>query len=136
MYAAAKILNNQTCLETAEKSCSFLLENTFDGKHFSFIGSNGWYPKGKKRVQFDQQPIEGADTVIMLAKAYEATKNKKYRDLQKKAFGWFLGENDTNSPLYDPKTKGCCDGLGADGVNINQGAESIVSFLIAQLFLI
>jgi uncharacterized protein YyaL (SSP411 family) len=136
MYAAAKILNNQTYLETAEKSCSFLLENTFNGKHFSFIGSNGWYLKGKKRAQFDQQPIEGADTVIMLANAYQVTKSKKYLDLQKKAFGWFLGENDINRPLYDPKTKGCCDGLGADGVNINQGAESIVSFLLAQLSLI
>ncbi len=135
MFAAAKILKNQTYLETAEKSCSFLLENTFNGKHFSFIGSNGWYPKDKKRAQFDQQPIEAADTVIMLANAYQATKNKKYKLLQKKAFGWFLGENDINMPLYNPKTKGCCDGLGADGVNINQGAESIASFLIAQLFL-
>ena len=79
MFAAAKILNNQTYLDVAEKSCSFLLENTFNGKHFSFVGSNGWYPKGKKRAQFDQQPIEGADTVIMLAKAYKATKNKKYK---------------------------------------------------------
>ena len=136
MYAAAEILNNHKYLDIAEKSCSFLLENTFNGRHFSFIGSNGWYPKGKKRAQFDQQPIEAADTVIMFANAYQATKNKKYKLLQKKAFGWFLGENDINRPLYDPKTKGCCDGLGADGVNINQGAESIVSFLLAQLALI
>ncbi|MGA2916738.1 MAG: hypothetical protein ABSE89_12000 [Sedimentisphaerales bacterium] len=135
MFAAAKILKNKTYLDVAEKSCFFLLENTFNGKHFSFIGSNGWYPKGKKRAQFDQQPIEAADTVIMLAKAYQATKNKKYKLLQKKAFNWFLGENDTNMPLYDSKTKGCCDGLGADGVNINQGGESIVSFLLASLYL-
>jgi uncharacterized protein YyaL (SSP411 family) len=133
MYAAAKILNNQIYLSIAEKTCSFLLDNTFDGKHFSFIGSNGWYPKGKQRAQFDQQPIEAADTVIMLANAYSATKNKKYLTLQKKALGWFFGENDINTPLYDAKTKGCCDGLGVDGVNINQGGESIVSFLLALL---
>jgi len=136
MYAAAKILNNPKYLNIAEKTCSFLLENTYNGRHFSFIGSNGWHPKGKKRAQFDQQPIEAADTVIMLANAYRATKNKKYLLLQKKAFGWFFGENDINMPLYDPETKGCCDGLGADGVNINQGAESIVSFLLARLSLI
>jgi hypothetical protein len=133
MYAAAKILNNRTYLDIAEKTCAFLLKNTFNGKHFSFIGSNGWYPKGKKRAQFDQQPIEASTTVIMLANAYEATKNKKYLTLQKKAFGWFFGENDINTPLYDAKTKGCCDGLGADGVNVNQGAESIISFLLALL---
>jgi uncharacterized protein YyaL (SSP411 family) len=133
MYAAAKILNNQTYLGIAEKTCSFLLDNTFNGKHFSFIGSNGWYPKGKQRAQFDQQPIESSTTVIMLANAYRTTKNKKYLTLQKKALGWFLGENDIHTPLYDQKTKGCCDGLGANGVNINQGAESIVSFLLALL---
>lgn len=136
MYAAAKILNNPEYLDIAEKTCSFLLENTFNDRHFSFIGSNGWYPKDKKRAQFDQQPIEAADTVIMLANAYSATKNKKYLALQQKAFGWYFGENDTHTPLYDRQTGGCCDGLGADGVNINQGAESIASFLIAQLSLI
>jgi hypothetical protein len=131
-----KILNNLQYLDVAEKSCSFLLENTFNGKYFSFIGSNGWYPKGKKRAQFDQQPIEAADTCLMLVNAYLATKNKKYLLLQKKAFNWFFGENDINMPLYDPKTGGCCDGLGTDGVNINQGAESIATFLLAQLSLI
>jgi uncharacterized protein YyaL (SSP411 family) len=133
MYAAAKILNNRTYLNIAEKTCSFLLANTFNGKNFSFIGSNGWYPKDKKRAQFEQQPIEASTTVIMLANAYQATKNKKYLTLQKKAFGWFFGENDINTPLYDAKTKGCCDGLGADGVNVNQGAESVISFLLALL---
>lgn len=136
MYAAAKILNNRTYLSIAERTCSFLLENTFNGRCFSFIGSNGWYPKGKKRAQFDQQPIEAADTVIMLANAYQATKNKKYLTLQKKTLGWFFGENDINAPLYDPKTKGCCDGLGQNGININQGAESMVSFLLALSYLI
>jgi hypothetical protein len=38
---------------------------------------------------------------------------------------WFLGHNDLNMPLYDPKTGGCRDGLMADGINQNQGAESI-----------
>ena len=133
MFAAAKILNNRTYFNIAEKTCAFLLKNTFNGRHFSFIGSNGWYPKGKKRAQFNQQPIEASTTVIMLANAYQTTKNKKYLTLQKKAFGWFFGENDIHTPLYDAKTKGCCDGLGEGGVNINQGAESTVSFLLALL---
>jgi len=136
MYAAARIFSSRTYLNIAEKTCSFLLENTYNGRYFSFIGSNGWYPKGKKRAQFDQQSIEAADTCLMLANAYQATKNKKYLILQKKAFGWFFGENDIGTPLYDQKTGGCCDGIGASGVNINQGAESIVCFLLARLSLI
>jgi len=136
LYLSATFLKNKIYLDVAEKTCKFLLDNTFNGKYFSFIGSNGWYPKNKKRAKFEQQPIEAADTVIMLAKAYQATKNKKYLTLQQKAFNWFLGENDINKPLYDTNTKGCCDGLSKDGININQGAESIISLLLAQLFLL
>ncbi|MBU1261014.1 MAG: hypothetical protein KJ757_02515 [Planctomycetes bacterium] len=133
MYAAARILNNRTYLDIAEKTCFFLLANTFNGKHFSFIGSSGWYPKGGKRAQFDQQCIEVSTTIIMLANAYQATKNKEYLTLQRKAFNWFLGENDVHHSLYDNETKGCCDGLGSEGVNVNQGAESIISFLLSLL---
>ncbi|MFA6186864.1 MAG: hypothetical protein WC770_06620 [Phycisphaerae bacterium] len=122
-------------LEVAEKTCKFLLDNIYNGTHFSFIGAVGWYPKGKTRAQFDQQPIEVASTVLMLKAAYEATGDKEYLSLQKKAFDWFFGENDLRMAVYDSKTNGCCDGIGDGGVNINQGAESIVSFLLALLTL-
>jgi hypothetical protein len=35
--------------------------------------------------------------------------------------------------LYDSRTGGCRDGLHADRVNENQGAESTLSFLLALL---
>jgi hypothetical protein len=135
LFVAAVALNEKKYLTVAEKTCKFLLENTYNGRHFSFIGSIGWYPKGKQRAQFNQQPIEVASTVLMLKAAYEATKNAKYLKLQRKAFDWFFGENDLRMQVYDIKTKGCCDGMGDGGVNINQGAESIVSFLLAALYI-
>ncbi len=36
-------------------------------------------------------------------------------------------------PLYDSKSKGCGDGLGAEGISANQGAESTISFLLGLL---
>jgi len=36
-------------------------------------------------------------------------------------------------PLYDEETKGCCDGLHTDGINLNQGAESTLAYLISHL---
>jgi hypothetical protein len=48
-----------------------------------------------------------------------------------RAFSWFLGENQLQTSLYDPMTKGCRDGLHVDRPNENQGAESTLSFLIA-----
>ncbi len=123
-------------IEIAEKSCEFLLENTFDGNHFSFIGCNGWYKRKGQRASFDQQPVEVASTVMMFRAAYKATGNKWFLKLQRKAFDWFLGQNDLRTPLYDFRTYGCCDGLMQNGVNCNQGAESTLSFLLGLLSII
>jgi uncharacterized protein YyaL (SSP411 family) len=133
LFAAGMALGEKKYLDIAERACKFLLANTYNGKHFSFVGSDNWYLKGKERSKFDQQPIEVAGTVLMLRNAYRATKNPEYLQLERKAFDWFLGDNDLHLPMYDSQTKGCCDGLGPDNINTNQGAESIVSFLLALL---
>ena len=123
-------------LQAAEETCQFLLENIFNGSHFSFIGCKGGYKRGGKRAEFDQQPINAASTVMMLRAAYDATKDRNYLTMQRKAFDWFLGENDLRIPLYDFRTKGCNDGLMREGVNINQGAESALSFMLSLLSIV
>jgi glycosyltransferase involved in cell wall biosynthesis len=133
MYVAGMTCDNKKYLTVAEKTCEFLLANIYHGKHFSFIGCNGWYERGGTRASFDQQPIDTAGTVMMLRAAYDATKNDNFLVLQRKAFEWFLGRNDLHIPLYDFRTKGCNDGLMRDGVNLNQGAESTLSFLLSLL---
>jgi hypothetical protein len=132
LFIAGTVLENKY-LDVAEQSCRFLLENIFNGSYFSFIGCEGWYKRDGERAQFDQQPIEAASTCLMLKAAYEATEDDKFLTLQRKAFQWFLGENDLNIPLYDSKTKGCSDGLMSEGANPNQGAESTLSFLLSLL---
>ena len=51
------------------------------------------------------------------------------------AFDWFLGRNHLSRPLYDFATGGCSDGLGAEDVNHNEGAESTLAFHRAALLL-
>ncbi len=136
LFVAGLTLGDKKYIEVAEKTCEFLLANTFNGEHFSFIGCKGWYERGKTKAAFDQQPIEAASTVMMLRPAYDATQNSRYLTLQRKAFDWFLGENDLHIPLYDFRTKGCCDALIPDGVNSNQGAESTLSFLLSLLAIV
>ena len=133
LFVAGLIFKDKKYIEVAEKTCEFLLANTFNGEHFSFVGCKGWYERGKTKAAFDQQPIQAASMVMMLRPAYDATQNSKYLTLQRKAFDWFLGENDLHIPLYDFRTKGCCDALIPDGVNSNQGAESTLSFLVSLL---
>jgi glycosyltransferase involved in cell wall biosynthesis len=136
MFIAGWTLCTERYLEVAEESCDFLLENTFNGSNFSFIGSNGWYKRNHKRACFDQQPIEVTSTIMMLRAAYETTLNEKFLTLQRKAFDWFMGENDLKMPIYNFRTKGCHDGLLAGGINPNQGAESTLSFMLSLLEII
>ena len=133
LFTAGISLRDKKYIEIAKKICDFVLETTFTGSHFSFVGCQGWFPRGGQKAQFDQQPIEVAGTILMLDAGYKATKDKKYLMLRQKAFNWFLGENDLGIPLYDPKSKGCGDGLGKEGVSLNQGAESTLSFLLGLL---
>jgi hypothetical protein len=127
------ITEDANYLDIAQRSCAFLLSNTFNGEHFSFIGCKGWYKKNGDRAYFDQQPLEVASTTMMLKAAFDATDDREYLKLQRKAFHWFLGENDLHIPVYDFKTKGCADGLEPAGLNLNQGAESMLSFLLSLL---
>jgi len=49
------------------------------------------------------------------------------------AFNWFLGNNHLHQIIYNPCTGGCYDGLEDSYINLNQGAESTVSYLMARL---
>jgi len=136
MFVAGEVLKDDRYTDIAQKTCTFLLPNIYNGEHFSFIGCKGWYERGGERAQYDQQPIEVAPTVMMLRAAYDATGDRRYLTLQRKAFDWFLGENDLHVSVFDFMTKGCCDALTAGGVNHNQGAESILSFILSLLVVV
>lgn len=136
MFAAGRRLENDEYIRIAGTTCEFLLKQTYIDDHFSYIGSNGWYPRGQKRALYDQQPIEAVSTVLMLRSAYGALGDERYLRLQRKAFDWFFGDNDLNACLYDFRTKGCGDGLHDNRVNLNQGAESLVCYMLALISII
>lgn len=98
---------------------------------FRPIGSNGFYPRGGKPAEFDQQPIEAHCTVSACLEAYRSTNDATWHEEARLAFEWFLGRNDLGISLYNPTTGGCCDGLHMDRVNLNQGAESTLAYLMA-----
>jgi glycosyltransferase involved in cell wall biosynthesis len=101
--------------------------------HFVPIGSNGFYTRGGERARFDQQPVEAHAMISACREAYRSTNDERWRREAQHAFDWFLGRNDLHLPIYDPATGGCRDGLHADRVNQNQGAEATLSFLLSLL---
>lgn len=113
----------------------WLLAIQNENKHFVPIGSNGWYEKGGSRARFDQQPVEANAMVEACVEAFNVTRDQTWFENAVMCFNWFLGHNDLNMPLYDPKTGGCRDGLMADGINQNQGAESSLAWLLSLMTL-
>ena len=51
--------------------------------------------------------------------------------LARTALDWFFGANDLKMRLYDFSSGGCSNGLQANGVSLNQGAESTLCCLRA-----
>ncbi len=119
----------------AEKTLAFLLDCNYDKERnfFDFIGQDGWFVKGKKKADFDQQPLEPAAAVNTLVLAYEVTQKKIYLDKAIESFAWFFGKNRNHITMINELTRGIYDGLTPVGVNENQGSESIICFLLAHI---
>jgi glycosyltransferase involved in cell wall biosynthesis len=101
--------------------------------YFAPIGSNGFYVRGQPRAAFDQQPVEASAMISACLEAFRLTDDERWAAHARRAFSWYLGQNQLQQALYDPTTGGCRDGLHEGSVNENQGAESTLSFLLALL---
>jgi hypothetical protein len=106
------------------------IQRSADG-YFAPIGSNGFYERGAPRAWFDQQPVEACAMVAACIEAHRLTGGGPWTENARRAFDWFLGQNQLQHALYDASTGGCRDGLHADRINENQGAESTLSFLLS-----
>ncbi|KAA6352454.1 mannosyltransferase [termite gut metagenome] len=119
--------------ETAKESFDFLLKKTFTGDRIKVVSNQGWFQKERGGQKFGEQPIDVAGTVIALHTFYTVFKDEAYLAKQKTAFDWFLGNNHLHQIIYNPATGGCYDGLEENNINLNQGAESAVCYLIARM---
>ncbi len=63
------------------------------------------------------------------ARALAVTGDRSWATAVRRAASWFLGHNDGGISVFDAGTGGGFDGLTAEGVNRNQGAESTLAFV-------
>jgi glycosyltransferase involved in cell wall biosynthesis len=132
LILTGRATGQQAVLERGLQALRWLTELQISEKgHFRSIGTNGFYRRGGMRANFDQQPIEAQAMVSACLEAYRATSDLWWYDQAQRAFDWFIGWNDLGLELCSPKTGGCRDGLHVDRVNLNQGAESTVAFLLS-----
>ncbi|HZK95026.1 MAG TPA: glycosyltransferase [Prolixibacteraceae bacterium] len=130
----AWLLTGETIYKNiAIKSFNFLLSHIFNENGIEVISNKHWLQKGEKAGKFGEQPIDVAYTIMTLSQFYDVFHDEKHRLKMETAFNWFLGENRLHQIVYNPCTGGCYDGLEKFNVNLNQGAESTVSYLMARL---
>lgn len=109
----------------------FLLRiETRDG-HLSVTGTSGRGP-GDTAPLFDQQAIEVAAIADACARALQLTGDERWRDGIRLAWNWFLGDNDSGTPMIDLDSGAGYDGLEPHGRNENRGAESTLAALSTQ----
>ena len=131
-----KHTGNSDFLEMGIKTLDFLVGHTFVNGIYAPIGQDGWHHKTGERRYFDQQPEDVSAMVYALATAHSITGKDSYKKLMHEAFNWFLGDNSLKQVVYDRATGGCYDGVGEGHINLNQGAESTTSYLLARLAII
>lgn len=132
LIASGSRLRRPDMIEAGMRSLEWLVsvQTSADG-HFAAIGSNGFYTRGDAPAAFDQQPVEACATASACLEAYRVSGDSRWLQRGQHAFNWFLGQNHLHLWPYDASTGGCRDGLHHDRMNMNQGAESTLSFLLA-----
>lgn len=133
MLYAWLLTGETTYKEIAISSFDFLLSQIFNENGIEVISNKHWLQKGEQPGRFGEQPIDVAYTILALDKFYETFQKEEYHEKRNTAFDWFLGNNRLHQIIYNPCTGGCYDGLEETHVNLNQGAESTVSYLMARL---
>ena len=133
LFLAYTVSKKQEYLDIATKALEFLTSVVIVDGMLQPIGCNGWYIKGYERAWWDQQPVDPLGHTLSYLGAYDATQDHKYLELAKISFDWFFGHNSVGEWLYDPVTGGCYDALTSEGPNLNQGSESTIACLLAQL---
>ncbi len=136
MLCAYLSTGNSMYKEIAEKSFGFLLSKIFTNNTIKVISNKGWLKNTEElnpTILGGEQPIDVAYTIIALHKFYTVFEDKKYLEKMKIGFSWFHGNNHLSQIIYNPCTGGCYDGLEDHYINLNQGAESTVSYLMARL---
>lgn len=135
MVYAWLVTEDEEYKKIAFESFDFLLSKTFNKQGIEVISNRGWLNKGEVPAKYGEQPIDVAYTIMTLSLFYDVSHDERYWRKMVTAFNWFLGHNRLKQIVYNPVTGGCYDGLEETHVNLNQGAESLASYLMARFMM-
>jgi hypothetical protein len=128
LIVAGDALPDESALNRGLGLLEFLLRTETRDGHLSVTPAGG---RGRDDAGpgYDQQPIEVSALADACASAFRITGQASWRTGVSLAWEWFGGNNDSATPMFDPRTGGGYDGLEPGGRNLNQGAESTLAML-------
>ena len=135
MFLAYLATGRERYRRIGQASLDFLWSCLWNGEYLDLVGNDGWADCRGARAVYGQQPIDAGYLVEALVTANAVTGRVEYARRAHDAFAWFLGRNRLGRPLVDATTGAVSDGLEAHGPSANQGAEAVISFLLARLAL-
>ncbi|NJB85044.1 glycosyltransferase involved in cell wall biosynthesis [Lewinella marina] len=133
LYCALRHLSKEELLTVAGQTTEFLVNQTLRDGIISPVGCAAPYVCDGERPRFDQQPVDVMGMVLLFSEACRYQGLQPYGAHLQLAFDWFTGQNEMKATLYNPETGGCYDGLMSSGINHNQGAESLLAYLISRV---
>jgi glycosyltransferase involved in cell wall biosynthesis len=136
MLCAYMETGDETYKKIAQTTFDYLLTTIFRKNTINVVSNKGWLHSSFKsdvKPIGGEQPIDVAYTILALSTFFKVFNEVDYLQKMEIAFSWFMGKNHLNQIIYNPRTGGCYDGLEEEHVNLNQGAESTVSYLMARL---
>jgi hypothetical protein len=133
LFCAYQVTKRQETLDIAKESLDFLIEKMTGEKGcISPIGNKGWCTQ-TSRSQWDQQPLDVMKLALAVSEADKTLGQMTYRNVLEKCRAWYYGENDLGVPMVHAEEGSCYDGLTSSGPNLNQGAESTLSYLLTEV---
>jgi hypothetical protein len=133
LFNAAEFWPDEPYLAVAQASFGFLDLVTTSDNVFWPIGNRDWYSHGEEKSLYDQQPVEASTMAAAALAGLNLCGDDRYLGVFLRAHAWFHGQNSLEQLLADREVGACFDGLGAAGINQNQGAESTLAYLWTEL---
>ena len=131
LLCAYEAIRDRQALDTAIESLDFLIDLSMNEQgQIRPVGNRGWCTR-ESRALWDQQPVDVLKLCLAASKAADITGEGRYEEIAVRCREWFYGANDAGISMVSAEG-GCYDGIGETGVNLNQGAEAAISYLITE----
>lgn len=106
-------------------------QQTAPSGNFRPVGSESFGRYHETPLPFDQQPVEIWAAIDGAAAAFDVTGDAMWFVQAQRAYDWFGGANDRGVVVADPVTGTCRDGINPRGLNLNEGAESVLAYQLS-----